>query len=135
MTIAFFAGFTFVSCELGDDNYQNFGYQLLPIETAVFPDTVKVNRTNNIVVTYLRPSDCHFVEGFYYDDSSGNTRTVAMQSRVLIQDDCQDLEEAPVEATLRFAPMTTGFYLFKFYKGTDANGQNLFEEHRIEVTQ
>lgn len=131
--LALFTSFAFVSCNLGDDNYPNYSYEFLPAETVTFPDTVRVNQNNDIIVTYIKPTDCHFVEGFYYD-INGMTRTVAIQSRVLIDSNCQELTATPTPVTLKFAPTAAGEYLFKFYAGRDAQGQNIFDEYEVVVT-
>jgi hypothetical protein len=46
---------------------------------------------------------------------------------------CTQQIPAPSEVSFNFYVTNTGSYIFKFYKGEDANGQNIFEEVEIPV--
>lgn len=131
--IALFCVFMFVSsCSLDSDN-KSIHFEILPVDSVILPAEFHVNTENNIVIKFLRPTSCHGFDGFYYE-KDGFTRTVAIQSFVLIENNgCTTLNNQILEQTLRFTPIETGTYTFKFWKGKDANGENIFEEHVIEV--
>lgn len=124
----------FSSCELGDDNTVSYRFELIPTESAVFPESFVMGRSYTIKVFYKRPTSCHFFEGFYYEKNL-NVRTVAVQTGVLNANNCTPLNEEPLEATFDFVPLGETSYIFKFYKGKDQYGQNLFIEYEIPVVQ
>lgn len=131
--IALFTLFFIVSsCNIESDSNKLY-YELLPIESVEMPTEFHVNEENPITIKFLRPTSCHGFDSFYYE-KEGKTRTVAIQSFVLEQNTgCETLTNSVLEQTLRFLPTETGTYTFKFWKGKDANGNNIFEEIVIEV--
>lgn len=132
--LAIIALTAFSSCELGDDDNVNYHFELIPTESAVFPESFILGQTYTIKVYYKRPTSCHFFEGFYYERDS-NVRTIAVQTSVMHSDSCTELDEEPVEASFDFLPTSTGSYVFKFYQGKDQYGNNRFLEYEVPVVQ
>lgn len=132
--LAIIAVTAFSSCELGDDDNVNYHFELIPTESAVFPESFVLGQTYTIKVYYKRPTSCHFFEGFYYERDS-NVRTIAVQTSVMHSDSCTELDEEPVEASFDFLPTSTGSYVFKFYQGKDQYGNNRFLEYEVPVVQ
>lgn len=132
--MAIIAVTAFSSCELGDDDNVNYHFELIPTESAVFPESFIMGRTYTIKVYYKRPTSCHFFEGFYYEKNL-NVRTIAVQTSVIHSDSCTEMDEAPVEASFDFVPTSNGSYIFKFYKGKDQHGDNLFLEYEVPVVE
>ncbi len=54
----------FYSCDLDDDDAQNFHFTTLTVLEADVPESFELNETYDIEVTYLRPNSCTFFEGF-----------------------------------------------------------------------
>lgn len=106
-------------------------YELLPVESYEMPNVFTSNTDNNIQIKFLRPTSCHGFDGFVYEKNE-NTRTVAIQSYVLEQSNCSPTAQSVIQ-TLKFHPTASGIYLFKFWKGKDANGVDVFKEVTIEV--
>jgi hypothetical protein len=122
---------TLNSCSVGNDG-PDYHYEVLPVDSYIVPQSFTLGETYQIKVKYKRPSSCHYFQGFYYE-KDGYTRTIAVQTSVLEDDDCVPLDEEPVEASFNFQCTTTSPYLFKFYKGEDAEGNNIFDEVEIPV--
>lgn len=123
---------TVSSCSLEDDG-QRYYYEVLPVESFEVPESFVLGQTYEIKVTYKKPSNCHIFNGFYYEKDL-NTRIIGIQTTVLDNDDCQDLENSePIAASFDFQVVSNGTYIFKFYKGEDAEGNNIFEEVEIPV--
>ncbi len=122
---------TLTACSLGNDT-PNYHYEVLPVDSFTLPPSFKMGETYVIKVKYKRPSDCYFFDGFYYDKDL-NTRTIGVQTRVL-DNNCPAKVSDPVEVTFKFYVINNGSYIFKFYKGEDANGTNIFETVEIPVT-
>lgn len=120
-----------ISCSPESDE-QKVHFELLPIESVVMPTEFNVNTENQIVIKFFRPTTCHGFNGFYYEKET-STRIVAVESYVLEKNDCAPLTNQELEQTLRFKPTETGTFLFKFWKGRDANGVNIFEEISVDV--
>ena len=110
---------------------QKFSLEILPVESFILPDTLVLGTTHVFKIKYKRPSNCHYFEGFYYKRSL-NERTVAISISVL-QDNCTPLTGTPVEVELKFLASNNGTYIFKFYKGKDSAGNNLFVSDTIPV--
>ena len=125
--------FLVTSCSLNDDNRTVY-FELLPIDSVIMPTEFHVNTENNIVVKFLRPTSCHGFDGFYYV-KDGFTRSVAIQSYVIEENNsgCTPLTNQILEQTLRFKPTETGTYTFRFWKGKDTNGVDIFEEITFDV--
>ncbi|MES2862521.1 MAG: hypothetical protein V4666_00230 [Bacteroidota bacterium] len=120
-----------VSCSPESDE-PKVHFELLPIDTVVMPIEFNVNVENEIIVKFLRPTTCHGFNGFYYGKEDF-TRTVAVESYVLEKNDCAALTNQILEQKLQFKPTEVGTYLFKFWKGRDAAGDNIFEEISVDV--
>ena len=116
-----------------ENNNRNVYFELLPVDSVIMPAEFHVNTENLIVIKFLRPTSCHAFDSFYYV-KDGFTRTVAVQSYVVEENGgCTTLTNQIAEQTLRFQPTETGTYTFKFWKGKDSNGANIFEEITIDV--
>lgn len=120
-----------ISCSPESDE-PNVHFELLPIESVVMPTEFNVNTENEIVIKFFRPTTCHGFNGYYYEKDDF-TRTIAVESYVIEKEGCVALTNQELEQTLKFKPTETGTYLFKFWKGKDANGVNIFEEISVVV--
>lgn len=124
-----------VSCSVGDGSGENsFYYQFLPIETADVPDTMVLNETYQINVTYYRPTTCHSFNDFYFQKND-NERTVAVINRVLDSENCEDLANDLVEVSFNFVCLYSGSYVFKFWQGVDANNNDVYYEVEVPVVE
>ena len=124
--------FLFYSCLNNDDNTPNFTYKYLPIDEATTPANFTFGETDTIKIKYSLPDGCHFFDRLYYEYQD-TTRIVAVTALVAIdttactQGIIQEEYIFPVRATQQED------YLFKFYKGKDSQGNNIFEEVVIPV--
>ncbi len=127
---------TFVfSCSIDNDSDENAAYtDIIPIQSADFPDYFDFGRTHEITFNYLKPSTCHSFYDLYYV-SDENTRTIAVVAYVQVNDDCETLTNESVEGSFNFrADEPTGtFYTFKLWQGTDDNGEDVFITYEVEV--
>jgi len=108
-----------------DDNDQDYSLEILPIESVDMPESFTMGEVYPITVTYLRPSNCHLFREFYYAKEN-NTRTVAVIDYKFLKTDCEDLDNELVEATFNFQPTSNGSYVFKFWQGEDAEGEDQY---------
>jgi len=124
-------GFSLISCELNDSN-DGYSIVVLPVAKVEMQNAFAVDSITNIPVKYLRPSNCHFFEDFYYEKNNF-TRTIGIYCSKLNKDNCQSFENDTIAVPLKFQPTELGTYQFRFWKGVDAQGQDVFEEHEVVV--
>jgi len=126
--------FTISSCEVEDD-LPRYHFEFMPVDNVIVPESFVKGQTYSIRAFYRKPTICHFEQGFYYE-SDANTRTFALQARVLDQEGCvPDTETALREVKFNFLVVNDGPYLFKFFTGENEEGENTFIEYEIPVVQ
>jgi hypothetical protein len=126
---------SFVSCSLDNDNRPNFHYEILSIDSYVVPDTFYFGTTHQLKLFFKYPTTCHSYGGIYFDRNL-NERTFAIQSIVEDRTNCEPIDDENnelLEVNVNFEVISTETYLFKFYKGKDEQGNNIFEEVEIPV--
>ena len=124
--------FLFASCSLDDDS-PNYSFEILPIESVDIPDEFTLGEVYPITVSYFRPSTCHAFKEFYYLREN-NERTVATINYVFENGNCDTLTNELVEATFNFIVTSNGSYIFKFWQGEDANGEDQYLIKEVPVT-
>ncbi|MCF7566820.1 hypothetical protein L3X37_00370 [Sabulilitoribacter arenilitoris] len=124
--------FLFASCSIDDDS-SNYSFEILPIESVEIPDEFTLGETYPITVSYFKPSTCHSFKEFYYLKEN-NERTVAAINYVFDDRDCQTLTDELVDATFNFVVTSNGSYIFKFWQGEDANGEDQYLIKEVSVT-
>lgn len=127
-----FLTLTFNSCSLDSDT-PNFGYETLPIKEAIVPDEFQFGSTYTITVKYGLPSTCYSFHELYYQ-YDGTSRIVAINAMIYYDEACRDVAtekeyDFPVSVT------QSEDYVFKFWKGKDSNGQDIFDEVVVPVVQ
>ena len=124
---------SFISCSIDNDN-PSYTYHILPVDSYVVPTSFTLGQTYSIKVKYQKPTSCHLYQGLYYDKNL-NTRTIAIQTAVETNKVCTQELPPLSEVSFNFIVNNNGSYIFKFYKGKDANGEDIFENVEIPVVQ
>lgn len=124
----------FQSCSLSDDDTINVQYELLPVEEAFLPTEMTVNEIYEITVSFILPTDCHAYNDIYYSKVDFE-RTVAIVSAYFANNEPCETQTAIFETNFNFKPLNSGTYTFKFWKGTDDSGTDLYEEVLVEVSE
>lgn len=123
---------TLAGCTLDNNNRDSYSYEVLPVDSYTLPEKFTLGNTYEIKLKYTKPSECHYFQGIYYSKDL-NTRTIAIQTAVNNNQVCTQSIPAPSEVSFNFYVTNTGSYIFKFYKGKDATGKELFEEVEVPV--
>jgi len=123
---------TVFSCTPDNNDGDNFNFNILPVESYVLPESFKLGETYEIKLKYQRPTSCHIYQGLFYDKNL-NTRTIAIQTATNANQVCNLLIPPLSDVSFNFMVTATGSYIFKFYKGKDANDKELFESVEIQV--
>lgn len=120
-----------LSCSLEDDS-PTYTYSVLPVDSYVVPASFTLGQSYEIKLKYQKPTACHIYQGIYYEKNL-NTRTIAIQTAVQNNQVCTQ-EVPPIsEVSFNFTVSNTGSYIFKFYKGKDTAGKDIFEDVEIPV--
>ena len=120
------------SCSLDDNNSDSYSYHVLPVASYIVPANFKLGQTYEITLKYQKPTACYVFEGIYFSKNL-NTRTIAVQASVNDDQICTQEVPALSETKFNFNVTSTGSYIFKFYKGTDTDGKDIFEDVEIPV--
>ena len=123
---------TLTGCSIDNDNQDSYSFEVLPVDSYTLPEKFILGNTYEIKLKYTRPSECHFFQGIYYDKNL-NVRTIGIQTAVNSSQVCTQQIPVPSEVSFNFYVTNTGSYIFKFYKGKDTAGKNLFEEVEVLV--
>ncbi|WP_298901045.1 hypothetical protein [uncultured Psychroserpens sp.] len=113
-----FLMFSLFSCEISDDN-PNFYYEALPVESVDMPETFQFGETYEILLTYIKPTDCHVYNNLFYE-SDLNQRDIAIVTAVFPDNGCTELNEEE-EVSFNFKVTNTGIYTFRFWQGEDSS--------------
>jgi hypothetical protein len=121
----------FYSCLNNDNDIPNYTYRYLPIDSAITPASFTLGEIDTITVKYSLPNDCYSFDRIHYE-TKDTTRIVAVSASVLLEVDCA---EKIIQEEKKFAVKASQEedYVFKFYKGEDSNGENIFEEVIVPV--
>jgi hypothetical protein len=130
ITLIFVALLMLYSCTV-EDNRPKYHYEILPIESYTVPESFVLGATYPIKMKYKKGTNCHQFQGFYYEKNL-NIRTVAVQTLVSENTTCA-ADTASVEVSFNFYVTSNGSYIFKFFKGVDEAGNDLFHEVEIPV--
>ena len=122
--------FVFYGCDI--DPEENFQFVTLEITAVELPLNFEQNATHNIQVTYRRPNDCTFFEGFDVFDGDLNTRSIVAIGSLLEQDQCVLMEDE-VNASFQFTALNIGTYTMRFYSGEDESGNPVYLEYIVPV--
>ncbi len=121
-----------LSCSIGER--ETYSYYLLPVESYTVPESFMLGETYEITLKYQKPNSCHLFREIYYS-SQLNTRTIGVQTAVRDNEVCTQELPPLSEVSFNFIVNHNGSYIFKFYKGKDVNGSDLFEEVEIPVVE
>ncbi|MBR9913492.1 MAG: hypothetical protein GYB32_01490 [Algicola sp.] len=124
--------FSLFSCSVGDDT-PNFYYEILPVESVDIPDEFQFGSVHEISLTYYKPTDCHVFNNFFYETDL-NQRTVAVVTSVYTNQNCNDVNNLE-EVSFNFEVNSFEPYTFRFWQGTDENGNDTYYIVEVPVVE
>lgn len=127
--LLFLSVLVFYSCLSNDE--PTLKYEFLPIDSAETPTSFTFGEIDTIKIKYTLPNGCYSFDRLYYEYQD-TTRVVAITALVILDAACtQALVEEEYEFPVRVSQRED--YIFKFWKGEDSNGEDIFEEVVIPV--
>lgn len=108
-----------------------FEFSTLPIDEAKTPVSFTYKTSDTIVLKYTLPNACFSFNNVYYEYDR-NSRIVGIN---VIKDLEKTCNQATIEKEIKLPihVLQEEDYIFKFYKGKDANGELIFEEITVPV--
>ena len=121
------------SCSKEDDT--QYSFKLMTIDSVDIPAEFTLGETYPITIHYTAPTSCYLFNYFYYEKDL-NIRTIAIENAIANRNNCQDLnvENSSKSYTFNFYVTSNGSYIFKFYQGKNSEGNSIFLEYEIPVT-
>ena len=130
IALALVCGLVSLNCEL--DTGENFFFVNMEITEADVPDFFILNQSHNMEVTFSRPDNCTYFQGFdVFSDENGVTTVVAIGS-VLTEEDRAPSQES-LTGILTITTDNVQFYTLRFYTGEDADGNLQYLEYQVPV--
>ena len=125
--ILVFIGFvlTLAVSSCSNDDELDLRFEPLRVTDVNFPEEVHVLEAYQVDVTYLRPSSCHYFEGFDYENTGENETTVFLIASVFNDQPCQELN-VELETSFEFKPEEAGNYTFRFWQGKNADDEDIY---------
>lgn len=116
------------ACSTDGPNYRP---KLLTIDQSTVPQSFTFKSVDTIKVKFTLPNACHAFHSVYYQYRD-TTRIVAIRAIEYLDTNCsQATIQREIKIPIRVAQSKT--YLFKFWKGKDNNGKDIFEEKAVPV--
>lgn len=123
----------FTSCDIDDD--VNYHFEALQVKSVEMPEAFDYGEIYNIKVTYFRPNNCTFFEGFDVVKEDLTTRKVVTIGTVIEdEEECSGSGEDLV-ATFNFEVLYDEPYIFRYWTGEDANGEPTYLEITVPVNE
>ncbi|MCD9562109.1 hypothetical protein [Tenacibaculum maritimum] len=113
------------------DEASMYKHRILPVKEIKAPKEFEFGRVATITITYELPNTCSYFRSLYYE-YKGTTRVIAVNV-------VEDLETACTQKVIKnefkfpVRAVQRNDYLFKFWKGKDKEGKDVFKEVVIPV--
>lgn len=122
----------FYSCLDDDNEVSNVSFELLPIDEYTIPESFTLGEKATIKLTYSLKNGCYYFDNVYAEQQADK---IIIGVRAVIDFTSSVCTQAIVQEEYDYVLNIdqTENYTFKFYKGTDANGDAIFEEVIVPV--
>ena len=124
--------FLLVGCSKDDDNYHDFSLEYVSAVSADVPNTFIYGQTYRINVTIELPNSCYFYYNQYDYRYEGTSRLIYPIGHVDEGIPCTpNIRETTFSIPVRALQQEP--YIFKFYQGEDADGEEVFLTIEVPV--
>ncbi|MHB0756560.1 hypothetical protein [Polaribacter sp. M15] len=119
------------ACLNDDDDRPNLSFDFVAIDEYTAPTSFTFGQKDTIKLTYSLKNGCTYFDNIYYEYED-TTRIVAIRAITDLDATCTD-NVTQYNYNLIVTATQEEDYLFKMYKGTDTNGNSIFEELIVPV--
>lgn len=127
--VLFLSVFTFYSC-LKDDG-PNIRYEFLKVDSATTPENFTFGEVDTIKIKYTLPNSCYSFNGLFYQKRD-TTRIIAGTAIVDLENACTE-HIRQEEYAFTVEVLQEKDYVFKFWKGKNDIGEDIYDEVIIPV--
>lgn len=127
--LIFISIITFYACL--DTDEPNYTYDFVKIDSAETPASFTFGQTDTVKIKYTLPNNCYTFDKLYYEYKD-TTRVVAVTAQISLDAVCTE-QTREEEYSFPITVIQKEDYVFKFYKGKDTNGENIFDEVVVPV--
>ena len=125
------ASILFYACLDKDNDTLNVDYEIIKIDAYTVPTSFTFGQKDTIKLKYSLKDGCTYFDNIYYEYQD-TARIVAVKSITYLDNNCTQAITQQ-EYNLIVTARQEQDYVFKFYKGIDANGNSIFEEAVVPV--
>ena len=125
-------GLFMVGCEL--DSGENFHFVSLEVTNVDIPEHFVFNQSHTMEVTFSRPDNCTFFQGFNVSPEMDGVWTIVAVGSVLLDEDCSPSDES-LTGNLTVNAIRTASYTLRFYAGEDSDGEATYLEYEVPVIE
>ena len=124
--------FLLFGCSNDDDNYHEYHLEYKSVVSAELPDEFIYGRTYRIYITIELPDSCYYYYNQYDYFYEGTSRLIYPIVHI---DDGVPCTPNSTETTFSIPvqALQNETYVFKFYQGEDAEGQDMFLTIEVPV--
>ena len=114
-----------------NDNDENLTYEITAIDSFTVPLSFTYMQKDTVKIKYSIDENCKYFNNIYYEYQD-STRIVAVNTVRDLDVECSDSSNQ-YEYNIIVTAAQEEDYVFKFYKGKDEDGNNIFEEAIVPV--
>lgn len=105
--------------------------KILPVKSAIVPTEFQYRTVDTLVLKYDLPSACYRFRSVYYEIER-NSRIVAINALLDNEISCS---QATIEQEIKIPVhvLQEEDYVFRFFKGKDADGNSIFDDVTVPV--
>lgn len=125
----------FLSCS-PDDSAGSVMQELAPVVSVDLPETMIHGSTNDIKVVFERRTNCHRFAGFdITHDNDSNVFIFGVTTTFQDRNNCTEAGNLQDNVILNFVAEREDFYIFKFWQGHNAAGEDEFLIKEVAIIQ
>jgi len=122
----------FIGISCNKDDAPTIEFHALQIIDADVPESFAFNGRYEITVTYVKPDDCTYFEVFDVAPKDTTIREVVAIGSTYVDQQCAQVATEQQQSFL-FDVKYDQTYLFRFWQGTDADGEPIFLDIEVPV--
>ena len=127
--------FAYLTSCTSDDNRGSLTPNLAPVLSVSLPDSFVHAQDYGIEIIYKRPTNCDRFSGFDISKNENEIFIGVVCSRHTSNTNCVDTGNLQDSVILNFVAERDDFYIFNFWQGKNALGEDEFLIIQIPVTQ
>lgn len=107
-------------------------FELIPIDEYIVPNSFTFGEKETIKLKYSLPNGCYYFDNIY-EEQQANGNVIAIRAVIDYSSSICTTAIIQEEYDYEINIDQTEDYIFKFYKGTDTNGNIILEEVVVPV--